>query len=314
MKPRINTLLFATALCFHAGSARALDFLLDIASYSQGGVASYAVSINLIAAPDDFDDFVDGFTITSPGGEWIMSVSAESPDLSDGRFFASFAALTGAIFGDWTLDQTLVGFPLDSVTFRVQSVGLTAADLPAARILSPAFDSTGVTTTPVITFTSPANAEDIALVLSPESGFYPNGGFNFLPANATQFTAPYPLNAGVNNLFLIYYLPQEVAEKITVSDPPGVSWFSLVSMLSQAASRFSVGGGAELRLFGPERVGGQFRWSFATQAGQTFDVEHNDDLNTTNWQVLQTINGDGSVKFFNVSPTGGARFFRVVRR
>ena len=67
-------------------------------------------------------------------------------------------------------------------------------------------------------------------------------------------------------------------------------------------------------LLGPERIGSQFRWSFATQAGQTYDVEYKDDLNTTNWQVLQTISGDGTVKSFTVSATGAARFYRVARR
>jgi len=313
MNRRVDMLLLGLALWFSAGSARALDFYLDIASDTQAGVTSYLVSVSLIADPDDFDDFVDGFTVTSPGGDWVVSVDADFPSGSEAKSFPSFAAMTGAIYGNWTLDLTLLGFPLDSSTFRVQSAGLTAADLPVVRILSPAFDSTGVSSTPVITFTGPPNATDIGLVLRPESGVYPGGGLALLPVEATQYTPPYPLDAGVNDLLIIYYLPNESPEKVTVSDPLGVGWFSLVSFVSQAASRFTVGG-AELRLLGPERVGGQFRWSFATQAGRTYDVEYNGDLNTVNWQVLQTINGDGTVKFFTVSPTGGARFYRVARR
>ena len=313
MKPRIHTLLLSLALLYSAGSARALDFYLDIASHNQAGVTSYLVSVSLSANPDDFDDFVDGFTVTSPGGNWVVSVDADSSSGSDVKLFPTFAAMTGAIFGNWSLDQTLSGFPLVSGTFRVQSAGLAAADLPAASILSPAFNSTGVSPTPVITFTGPLNATDIGLVLRPESGVYPGGGFAYLPADTTQYTPPYPLNTGVNDLLVFYYLPNESPEKVTVSDPSGVSWFPLVSLVSQAASRFTVGG-AELRLLGPERIGSQFRWSFATQAGQTYDVEYKDDLNTTNWQVLQTISGDGTVKSFTVSATGAARFYRVARR
>ena len=118
---------------------------------------------------------------------------------------------------------------------------------------------------------------------------------------------------GNNQIFVLYYLPDQVPAKVTIGAPSGVAWSSLVSRAANAASRFSVGG-AELRLLGPELVSGQFRWSFATEAGRTYDVEFNDHLGTANWQVLQTINGDGSVKSFSVSPDQGARFFRLARR
>ena len=258
---------------------------------------------------------MDGFAISSPGDDFFLFVDMDSLNGSAGLLFPNFAAMTAAIYGDWTLQQTVFGIPFDSDTFRVQSAGLTANDLPAARIVSPAFGSTGVSPTPVITFTGPASATSIGLALEPESGSYPNGGFERLLGNATQYTPPFSLDAGGNTLFLIYDLPPSIPAKITVGVPSGVLWSSLVSRSAEAVSHFTVGGGgAELRLLGPERVGGQFRWSFATEAGRTYDVQFNDDLNTANWELSQTIPGDGSVKSFTVSPTQSARFFRVARR
>ena len=314
MKFQTHTLLVCAVLLLGLRPASALDFYLDLSSYSEGNVTrGYGVSIHLDADFSDFDDFVDGFDLTSPGGDLFVAVSTESLNGSYGLLFPDFASATGAIYGEWTLRSTLVGFPLDTQTFRVESAGLAASDLPPARIVSPAFDATGVSATPLITFTGPADAIDINLGLSPETGSYPGGGFALLPGDATEYTPPFSLSAGLNEVFLIYYLPANDADKVTIGQPTGVAWSSSFTRASVANSQFTVSG-AELKLSGPERVGNQFRWSFATEANRIYDVEYNDDLNTANWELLETINGDGSVKSFTVSPTQDARFFRIGRR
>jgi hypothetical protein len=313
---RLKILLVGAALWLGLLPARALEFLLDLASHTEGNTTSYVASIFLEASENDFDEFVDGLAVISPGGDLVAFVTTESFSDSDGRIFPTFAGMTSVIFGDWTLQQTIFGLPFDSDTFRVQAAGFTTADLPPARIVSPAHGSTGVSPTPTVTFTGPANAQDIGVALLPESGSYPNGGFALLPGTATQHTPPFSLNAGQNTAFVIYYLPPSVPEKVTIGVPGGVLWSSWVSRAAEAVSRFTVGGGgAEVRILGPERlITGQFRWSFATEAGRTYDVEFNDDLNSTNWRVVQTIHGDGSMNNFTITPEAGAGFFRIARR
>jgi hypothetical protein len=315
MRNLSSLLLIGATVLFGSQRARALEFYLDVASHTQGGVTSYVASVHLEADFNDFDDLVDGYVLSSPNNDFLLFVSSESFNDSSGLMFPTFAGMTGALYGDWTLEQTVFGFPFDSSTFRVQSAGLAVGDLPTARILSPANGGTGVSSTPTFTFAGPPNTTGIGVALRPESGFYPNDGFASLPGNATQHTPSFSLDAGLNTFFLICFLPPFSPAKVTVGTPSGVRWSSLVSRAAEAEVDFTVGGsGGEVVLLGPERVGGQFRWSFATETGRTYDVQYNDDLNTSNWPVLQTINGDGGVKSFTVSPGEGARFFRVLRR
>jgi len=314
MKSR-TALLLACALPFSGERlASALDFNVDISSYNySNSVVSYGVSVHLDADFSDFNDFVDGFTVTSPDGMFSLSVSAESLSASQGFLFPNFPAATTAVYGDWTLEQTIIGLPLDSQIFRVSSAGLSAADYRPAQITSPSFRATGVSPQPNITFSGPPGATDIGIGLSPETGTYPNGGFAFLPANASQHTPPFQLSAGLNEVYVIYYLPAGNPDKVVIESPSDVAWNAVFSRACLAFSEFTVDG-AELRLLGPERIGAQFRWSFATEAGRTYDVLYKDDLNSATWLPLQTINGDGSVKSFTVTPGQSARFFQVARR
>jgi len=61
--------------------------------------------------------------------------------------------------------------------------------------------------------------------------------------------------------------------------------------------------------------GGQFSASIQTQTGVTYTVQYKDNLNSTTWNDLTTITGDGTVKTFTdpgpVSSTGN-RFYRII--
>lgn len=314
MKSR--TALFLTCALLSIGErlASALDFNVDISSYNySNSIVSYGVSVHLDADFSDFDDFVDGFIVTSPDGMFSLFVSTDSLSASLGFLFPNFPAATAAVYGNWTLEQTIIGLPLDSQTFRVSSAGLSAADYRPAQITSPSFQSTGISPQPIITFSGPPDALDIGISLSPETGTYPNGGFAFLPANASQHTPPFPLSAGLNEVYVIYYLPAGNPEKVVIESPSGVAWNAVFSRACLAFSEFTVGG-TELRLLGPERIGAQFRWSFASETGRIYDVLYKDDLNSATWLTLQTISGDGGIKSFTVTPGQPARFFQVSRR
>jgi subtilisin family serine protease len=55
-----------------------------------------------------------------------------------------------------------------------------------------------------------------------------------------------------------------------------------------------------------------FAFSFASLSGRTYLVQYTDSLDAPAWQLLQTINGDGSTKLVNDALSSGQRFYRVV--
>ena len=59
------------------------------------------------------------------------------------------------------------------------------------------------------------------------------------------------------------------------------------------------------------RPPGSVAFSFNTLAGQSYQVESKGSLSTTNWQFLQTITGDGTLKHFTNALTPTNRFFRL---
>jgi hypothetical protein len=59
------------------------------------------------------------------------------------------------------------------------------------------------------------------------------------------------------------------------------------------------------------RPPGSVAFSFNTLAGQTYQIESKGSLATTNWQFLQTVTGDGTLKHFTNTLTPTNRFFRL---
>ena len=57
--------------------------------------------------------------------------------------------------------------------------------------------------------------------------------------------------------------------------------------------------------------GGNIRLSFATQIGVNYRVLFKNSLGDTNWQMLSTMTGDGSVKIVSDSLGTGHRFYLV---
>jgi hypothetical protein len=58
--------------------------------------------------------------------------------------------------------------------------------------------------------------------------------------------------------------------------------------------------------------GSSFTAAFDTRAGVTYVVEYNNDLNTSNWQTLATVPGDGNPYTINdAGPLPAKRFYRV---
>ena len=61
------------------------------------------------------------------------------------------------------------------------------------------------------------------------------------------------------------------------------------------------------------QAGGAFGGSIQTQPGVTYEVQYKDDLSAANWTLLQTINGDGTVKTFSdPAPAAISRYYRII--
>jgi hypothetical protein len=62
-----------------------------------------------------------------------------------------------------------------------------------------------------------------------------------------------------------------------------------------------------------DATSGHMKFSVATQPGSTYYIEYKENLEAPTWLPLQTIVGDGTVKFINdpVLPPPSQRFYRV---
>ncbi|MBL9167636.1 MAG: hypothetical protein JNN07_07835 [Verrucomicrobiales bacterium] len=304
------------ALTLAAVPVQGLQFFLDVSSYSQGAEpVGYGVGVSLDAAPDDFDDLVDGYQLTSPDGSLTLVVSMESTHGAFGLLFTSFDQAASSMFGTWTISETVFGTPLGEYPFEVTSDGFSEADLPSAALLFPALDATGISVTPTLRFTGPAEANQIGVSLRPEVGSYPDEGFVQLPGSAVEYTPTFNLLPGLNQVSIAYNLAGAAAQKVFIGTPAGLRWQPNFSSAAVANSQFVVSESqTELRLSGPERKEGLLEWNFPTESQARYDVEQKDDVNSPTWQLLQTLIGTGGTMTFSVSPEQRARFFRVTKR
>ncbi|HEX7577198.1 MAG TPA: hypothetical protein VF430_04080 [Verrucomicrobiae bacterium] len=72
------------------------------------------------------------------------------------------------------------------------------------------------------------------------------------------------------------------------------------------------GDGGPVSFVGSACTGTNFTCSFQTEAGQSYTVEYNDDLNPTNWEAYYTLPGDDSLIQCLIPMTNAPqRFFRV---
>jgi hypothetical protein len=75
----------------------------------------------------------------------------------------------------------------------------------------------------------------------------------------------------------------------------------------------NVTGPLPVEILSPQRVGANFLFQFATASSQSYTIQRNDDLATTNWVFYTNIVGTGSAMQVQVpvTVTPAKRFFRV---
>jgi hypothetical protein len=66
------------------------------------------------------------------------------------------------------------------------------------------------------------------------------------------------------------------------------------------------------QIVGPSLNGTNFTFSFGTVSNQSYTVQRNDDLNTTNWVFYTNLTGSGSLmQVFAPVTNTPKRFYRV---
>jgi hypothetical protein len=76
-------------------------------------------------------------------------------------------------------------------------------------------------------------------------------------------------------------------------------------------SNFTISG-SRPTITDPGFAGNQFGVSFATDPGVTYRVEYSESLTAPNWNQLDTVVGDGTVKtVFDPNPGPPSRFYRI---
>ena len=77
-----------------------------------------------------------------------------------------------------------------------------------------------------------------------------------------------------------------------------------------------VTGPVAVEILSSQRVGTNFVFQFATASGQSYTIQRNDDLATTNWVFYTNLVGTGSAIQVQapVTVTPAKRFFRAVFR
>jgi len=274
------------------------------------------VSVFLDAYPQDFDDFTDSYVLSSPDGDFSLAVDVDSPNGSSGLLFPNLDDAIRALAGQWTISGAIIGIPFDPHTFNVTVQDLSEDDLPFAEIEFPADMQEGIPARPIVRFSGPSGAGSLRIGYSSVNTVYPNDGVSSLPVTTKQHTPDFDLEEGENSVYVSYDL--ELSQpKLEIGNPSGLSWRGFYSQGAIGRSHFSVGGGdpgIELVLTGPELAQGQLVWSFPTRPGKTYEVQERADIVAGEWQVRETVAGDGARKSFSISPDRTAGFFRVLER
>jgi hypothetical protein len=94
----------------------------------------------------------------------------------------------------------------------------------------------------------------------------------------------------------------------TVNVPTGIS----VTYTANAVI-LTVTGPVPVQILSPQLAGTNFVFQFATASGQSYTVQRNDVLSSTNWVFYTNITGSGTLFQFQTPLTAipAQRFFRV---
>ena len=292
---------FATNLLFASNGGNVTDPV--------SGIAINPAQIHVVPAHLDFGTVVLGsyaertFLVTNEGGTMlsngVATVGAPFTITSGGAFDLPGFGSTNVII---RFTPASAGNVSDNVVFTTSNAGASTNT------------ASGTAVTPSQLAVSPASV-DFGLIMTgataQASFVVSNAGGATLQGEATV-DAPFAILSGTP-----FTLDQSLATNLAISfapTSPGVFSNAVVFTSNGGSFTNPVTGRAvgAVSLLSPGAVSGDFLFSFDTVAGLTYVVQYKDDLNYTNWQVLQTVSGDGTMKTItNSLSTPFQRFYRL---
>ena len=200
--------------------------------------------------------------------------------------------------------------PLQIMGGVMKGSGLISGSLTNAGLLQPGSPAGQIMVSGAYTQT-PAGSLDIVL-----SGPNPLTGFNRLVvSNSAQLAGALTVSLAngfapvVGGEFQILSSPGAGGAFTTLNVPAGLSvTYSNNGVFLVVTSAVS----APAILESPQVSGGHFRFSLPTVPNQSYTIQENTDVSTTNWMSVTNFIGDGSLfQFLAPPPTSPQNFFRV---
>jgi hypothetical protein len=237
-------------------------------------------------------------TIQSPSGYFNTHADQGGGGSGSAILFSLGSVLNECTNGLWSL-YINYGMPNQrQFQFSVAINGLTTNLLSAVKMITPTNGATGFPSTAAIQWLGPTNYTSLNVSKQNIDGSANVG--TTLPVTATSWTPG--LIAGTNQCNITYAsnnfpgvsfsVPVDSADSQTAA-----VWSAQMNLNTTAESIFVVTAGAShVTLLSPKTSGGNFQFSFLSQAGFTNTIQYRTNLTVGSWQIYTNIPGDGTSK------------------
>ena len=237
-------------------------------------------------------------TIQSPSGYFNTHADQGGGGSGSAILFSLGSVLNECTNGLWSL-YINYGLPNQrQFQFGVAINGLTTNLLSAVKMITPTNGATGFPSTAAIQWLGPTNYTSLNVSKQNIDGSANVG--TTLPVTATSWTPG--LIAGTNQCNISYAsnnfpgvsfsVPVDNADSQTAA-----VWSAKVNLNTTATAIFVVTAAAShVTLLSPKTSGGNFQFSFLSQAGFTNTIQYRTNLTVGSWQIYTNIPGDGTSK------------------
>ena len=237
-------------------------------------------------------------TIQSPSGYFNTHADQGGGGSGSAILFSLGSVLNECTNGLWSL-YINYGMPNQrQFQFSVAINGLTTNLLSAVNMITPTNGATGFPSTAAIQWLGPTNYTSLNVSKQNIDGSANVG--TTLPVTATTWTPG--LIAGTNQCNISYASNNFPGVSFSVpvdsvDSQTAAVWSAQVNLNTTATAIFVVTAGAShVTLLSPKASGGNFQFSFLSQAGFTNTIQYRTNLTVGTWQIYTNIPGDGTSK------------------
>ena len=237
-------------------------------------------------------------TIQSPSGYFNTHADQGGGGSGSAILFSLGSVLNECTNGLWSL-YINYGMPNQrQFQFSVAINGLTTNLLSAVNMITPTNGATGFPSTAAIQWLGPTNYTSLNVSKQNIDGSADVGAT--LPVTATTWTPG--LIAGTNQCNITYASNNFPGVSFSVpvdsvDSQTAAVWSAQVNLNTTATAIFVVTAGAShVTLLSPRASGGNFQFSFLSQAGFTNTIQYRTNLTVGTWQIYTNIPGDGTSK------------------